>query len=253
MNAAQAFHLIKRSIKKSGSREGKEGSLVKRVMKFHGLFRWVNLPSGKGARWRLVGGLGLLVILLTQYRVDRLLRFYFYDKREGDILFQSLPMGDLVESIEGVTQAPWSHCGVLIQENGRWYVAEAIIDVRKTPLFSWALRGRDLRFAAYRMKDTLSPGDRSKLKAALDGYMGRPYDLRYHPDELFIYCSELVYKAFRKGLDISLGEWQSLGSLNWEPHEAFIRSMENGELPLEREMITPVQVTRSEQLEQVFP
>jgi len=46
---------------------------------------------------------------------------------------------------------------------------------------------------------------------------------------------------------------ERLGDLNWKPFEAFIRSMEDGELPLDRQMITPVGLTRSPLVRRVFP
>ena len=43
-----------------------------------------------------------------------------------------------------------------------------------------------------------------------------------------------------------------LGDLNWQGAESFIRSMERGKLPLERELITPVGLTKGDDLVRVF-
>jgi hypothetical protein len=40
--------------------------------------------------------------------------------------------------------------------------------------------------------------------------------------------------------------------LNWQPVEAFVRSVERGNLPLDRMMITPVGLTRTDKVFQVF-
>lgn len=75
--------------------------------------------------------------------------------------------------------------------------------------------------------------------------VGLPYDLNYDPDDDKIYCSELVYKVYERELNINIGQWERLGDLNWKPKEDFIRKMENGNLPLDRMMITPVGLTKS--------
>ncbi len=209
------------------------------------------LPSSRGAKIRF----GVLVLALSGivgfYRVDRLVAFLLSEKQHGDIVFQSLPTGPLVEAIEGVTESEWSHCGILVNKDDRWMVAEAIGHVRYTPLHLWILRGRQSRIESYRLK--AQPSDKgAKLFADIDRLSGRPYDYRYAPEDDEIYCSELVYKVYDRAYGIRIGDWELLGSLNWQPHESFIREMENGKLPLERPMITPVGLTRSPLVYRVY-
>jgi len=65
----------------------------------------------------------------------------------------------MVDAIEGVTSSPWSHCGVVVYEHHCWFVAEAIVNVRKTFLPLWIMRGRGGHFEAYRSKISLPAGD----------------------------------------------------------------------------------------------
>lgn len=209
------------------------------------------LPQNRNAKIRFVCLLLVLLGVAAYYRFDRVARYYFSDKVEGDIVFQSLPRGDLVDAIETITESPWSHCGVLLRKDGRWVVAEAIGEVRITPLHLWIMRGRHSRIDAYRVKD-FPASALPALQAEIDKLMGRPYDYRYAPEDAEIYCSELVYKAYDRGCGIKIGAWENLGDLNWKPAEAFIRKVENGNLPLERPMISPVGLTRSERVERVY-
>jgi hypothetical protein len=71
-------------------------------------------------------------------------------------------------------------------------------------------------------------------------------------DEAKIYCSELLWKATRDATGVRLGKIQKLGDLNWRPYEQVMREIENGALPLEREMITPRAVTEDGRLKEVF-
>ena len=84
------------------------------------------------------------------------------------------------------------------------------------------------------------------MHRALDHYLGRPYDYHYAPGDREIYCSELVFDAFRDAFGVKLGEWQRLGDLNWKPYERMIRRTEKGAVPLDRRIITPIGLTRTE-------
>ena len=55
------------------------------------------------------------------------------DVRHGDFIFQHLP-SDLTQMIADVSEGQYSHCGVIIEKRGRFYVLEAIGPVRETPL-----------------------------------------------------------------------------------------------------------------------
>ncbi|HLP07824.1 MAG TPA: YiiX/YebB-like N1pC/P60 family cysteine hydrolase [Opitutaceae bacterium] len=173
-----------------------------------------------------------------------------YPVQEGDILFQPLPHGALVDAIEGVSTSIYSHCGIVERKNGEWYVLEAIGPVQETRLGEWIRRGRGDYFDAYRLKAGLRPQIPSILAAGRT-YLGRPYDIRYEFDDERIYCSELIFKAVKSATGVSLGKVQRLGDLNWQPHEAFIRSIESY-VPTSREMITPQSLSEAPELTPVF-
>ncbi len=210
------------------------------------------LPRGRWAWVRAVLLLAVLVVAVLRFNVHGLAHLALYSPREGDIVFQSLPRGELVEAIEGVTLSRLSHCGVVMRNaEGRWVVHEALGVVRETPLYLWIVRGRGARLEVWRWRE-MEGRDPATLRAALERYSGKPYDFRYAPGDDEIYCSELVFKAYRDAYGVELGEWELLGDLNWRPFEAFIREMEGGALPLGRPMITPVGVTRSPALSKVY-
>lgn len=173
-----------------------------------------------------------------------------YAVQEGDILFQPLPHGGLVDAIEGVSLSIYSHCGIVVRDGGEWYVLEAIGPVRTTPLGDWIRRGRGGYFDAYRLDSALQPKIPAILASART-YLGRPYDKHYDFDDQRIYCSELVFKAVRTATGVSLGKVERLGDLNWEPHAAFIRSIE-GYVPKNREMITPRSLSAAKELTLVY-
>ncbi len=191
-----------------------------------------------------------LLILLLIYVISKL--WYFtYSPKEGDIVFQSLPSADLVDAIEGVTNSPYSHCGMVIKKDGEWFVREALGIVRDTPLDRWIIRGEDFKIDAFRLKNEYQKYIPLFIQKSGD-YLKRPYDSQYRMDDESIYCSELVYKAFRDATDKGMGDLQKLGDLNWKPHKDVIAKYARmDEVPLDRIMITPRAVAESEMLEQV--
>ena len=177
-----------------------------------------------------------------------LLISFLYSPKEGDILFQSLNRSsDLVRAIEGVTNSEFSHCGIVVKENGNWYVNEAFGPVHNTPLDKWMSRGRGFRVSVFRLKEEYQKHIPSVI-SELEKYQGLPYDSRYRMDDKHIYCSELVYKAFLDATGLKLGKLETLGSLNWEPFKSTIKKYENGPVPLDRQMISPISLSRSEKL-----
>lgn len=173
-----------------------------------------------------------------------------YEPQVGDVIFQSLPHNRLVNTIEGVTQSPYSHCGIVYRApDGGWGVLEAFDGVEETSLLEFLLRGRGHGFSVYRLKGA-DESRRREIVGAAWSHLGKPYDVRYRMDDENIYCSELIYKAYSDATNgESLGRLVRLEDLTWEPFREAIRYFEKGPVPLEREMITPQELARARQLE----
>lgn len=205
--------------------------------------------------WAYLRPLAVIVAVLLAvgfyYRLDRIALYMLSDKQEGDVLMQSLPHSELVDAIESASQSPWSHCGILVRRDGHWQVAQALGNVHYTPLIEYLIQDRDLRVASYRVQG-ITGEQRAQLQPGIGKLLGKPYDINYEPDDRKIYCSELVWKVYDRELGIHWGAWEAFGALNWQPVEAFVRTVERGKLPLDRMMITPVGLTRTDRVVQVF-
>jgi len=220
------------------------------------------LPSSRAGKLRLLAMLFIFALLAFVYRdqcaflLSRtpVLYYYFrYSPQEGDVVFQSLPHGDLVDAIEGITHSPYSHCGVVLRnDKSQWVVIESIFNVHETPLFLWLMRGRGGEFAAYRLDAKYVPL-LPEFKKDLLAYAGQPYDFDYDMSKgNGVYCSSLVYLAFDKAAGEKMGVPEKLGDLNWKPYEHFIQAEQYGKLPLDRNMITPASLARAPQLHEVY-
>jgi len=170
--------------------------------------------------------------------------------QDGDLLFQSLPHSPLVDAIEGCTQTPFSHCGIAHQTPAGWVVIEAIGPVRESPIAQFFAQGRGAKYAVYRLRPAYQKYIPAMI-AETRRFYGLPYDAAYRFDDEKIYCSELIFKAYRAASGEALGIVQTLGELNWQPSQAVIEKINDGPVPLNRAMITPRSLSEAYQLELV--
>ena len=129
-------------------------------------------------------------------------------------------------------------------------VLEAIGPVQEIPLALWILRGRNMKYDAFRLEESYHDKIPDMIRNAR-AYLGRPYDNQFEFDDAKIYCSELIYKAFKQAAGEELGNVVALGQLDWKDHEAFIRRVSGGELPLDRLLITPADLAKAKQLRRI--
>ena len=213
--------------------------------------RFRNSKRRRFERWIpfLIATLLLLPLALFAFRP--ILAQLRYQPQPGDVVFQSLPRGPLVNAIEGATQSRYSHCGLVAFENGQWVVYEAFDGVSQTPLRKWLGRGRGGAFAVYRLKEEHRSGIPATLAAAKE-QIGRKYDTRYRLGGDEVYCSELIYLAYQKATGEALGKTVRLEQLNWQPFRSLIEELEGGPAPLDREIITPRDLANASQLQPVY-
>jgi hypothetical protein len=173
-----------------------------------------------------------------------------YEPRVGDLYFQSLPRNAVIDAIEGASESPYSHCGILVRKGGGWFVLEAIGPVRETPLAKWIKQARDRHYDVFRLREKHEVHIPEYIKAARK-YLGRPYDIRYRMDDEKIYCSELIFKSYRDATGEQLGKLVKFGDLKWGRHVPIIIAIE-GSIPVNRIMITPRHLSEAKQLEFIY-
>lgn len=172
--------------------------------------------------------------------------------REGDLVFQtSLSSQSL--AIQRATDSPYSHVGIVLMRNGKPCVFEAIATVRFTPLSTWIARGQDQHFVAKRLRKLPEPSQLARLRSEARRFEGRPYDLTFEWSDRRIYCSELVWKLYRKALGVELGTLQRLRDFHLEDPavRAKLRERYGSAIPLDEPVISPAAVFDSPLLETV--
>lgn len=167
----------------------------------------------------------------------------------GDIIFQSSSSSQS-RAVELATRSPYSHMGIVFLLHGRAYVYEAAERVKFSPLDQWIARGVQGRYVVLRLRDAerlLTPLAQQRLLAVAHQYEGRPYDLYFEWSDRRIYCSELVWKIYRRALGLTLGQTQRLREFDLAPPAVRLKLRERygDRIPLDEVVISPAAVYAS--------
>ncbi len=176
------------------------------------------------------------------------------DFRAGDLIFQTSRSAQS-QAIQAATHSPYSHVGIILRHNGKLEVLEAISRVTFTPLEEWILRGEGGSFVLKRLKNgaALDAEGLQRLEKAAVAFLGRPYDLTFEWSDDCLYCSELVWKAFERGLGLQVGAPAELGSFDLSSAVVRQKMAERyGEkIPVHEKVISPEAIFASPLLETV--
>lgn len=164
--------------------------------------------------------------------------------KDGDIIFQTTK-GETGLAIQLATHSKYNHCGMLFFENNEWVVYEAVQPVSKISLSDFNARGSGtvMRLAA----KPLTTDDISKLKAVFKTYENKNYDLAFNWSDDRLYCSELVYKLYQKGLNIELCKPRKLSDFDLSNPlvKQKLNEKYNGNIPLNEPMVSPQDIFSS--------
>src|SRR5262245_43284866 len=169
--------------------------------------------------------------------------------RPGDIIFHT-SRSSQSQAIQLATHSPYSHMGLVLYRSGRPFVLEAAGKVQFTPLDAWVARGVGGKYAVKRLRDAgalASPAGLRRLQVAAEAFLGRPYDPYFEWSDDRIYCSELVWKAYDRGLGIRLGKLASLSTFDLS-NDAVKRKLSERygkNVPMDESVISPAAMFES--------
>jgi len=151
--------------------------------------------------------LGLVILAFNACSDLRAAQFH-----DGDIIFQTSLSSQSV-AIQKATRSQYSHMGIIFIQDGAPYVYEASSTVRYTPLKKWVARGIGSHYVVKRLQNAnriLTPDAIVRLRQVAAQFKGKPYDLNFEWSDDRIYCSELVWKIYDRGLGLRFGKLQKL-------------------------------------------
>lgn len=176
--------------------------------------------------------------------------------REGDIVFQT-SRSSQSRAIQLATNSRWSHMGMVVREHGRWMVFEAVEPVKLTPIESWIARGVGGHAVGKRLRrpeERLTQETRDRIRKLGREFLGRHYDLTFEWDDRRMYCSELVWKLFKRGAGIEIGRLGRLEAFDLS-HPIVKRKMQErygGRVPKDMPVISPAAMFDSPEIEEAW-
>lgn len=188
--------------------------------------------------------------------------------KDGDLVFQTMTISQSV-AIMMASNSIYTHVGIVkIKANGQPVVIEAVGPVKETDIEDWLEQGLGKFVTVKRIKG-LKSEDAKKAFSEAEKYYGKPYDIFFMFGNNEIYCSELVYYAFKDGADIELGKVQKVSDLNinnfaarelienrWRIHPLCQDSGMNFEfcnkIIMNQALVTPASMAEDERLELVY-
>lgn len=172
--------------------------------------------------------------------------------RNGDLIFQTSLSGQS-KAIQLATKSKYSHCGIIYKNGNDYFVFEAIQPVKLTPLNKWIARGQNGKFVIKRLvnaEQVLTPATLAKMKEAGDQFTGKNYDLAFEWSDDKIYCSELIWKIYKRATGLEIGKLQKLSDFDLS-NEAVKNKMKErygNKIPMDEIVISPAAIFDSELL-----
>lgn len=171
---------------------------------------------------------------------------------DGDIIFQ-VSLSSQSKAIQRATKSKYSHCGIIYKDKGKYYVYEAVQPVKLTPLKNWIARGKGEHFVVKRLRDAdkiLTPVNLAKMKKEGEKFRGRSYDLTFEWSDDKIYCSELIWKIYKRATGLEVGKLQTLGEfdLTSDIVREKLKERYGNKLPKDEIVISPASIYESDLL-----
>jgi len=179
-----------------------------------------------------------------------------YNPSNGDIVFHTSRSSQSL-AIQRATGSRYSHMGIVYLEEGEPFVFEAVEPVKVTPLDQWVSRGENGHFVVKRLSNAsaaLTPEAMKRLQEVGEEFRGKHYDLYFEWSDDRIYCSELVWKMYKRALDIEVGEVQTMAEFDLSSPAVKDKLAERwgGNPPLDEKVISPAAVFASNLLVEVY-
>ncbi len=168
--------------------------------------------------------------------------------QDGDIIFHR-SQSRQSQAIAAATKSDYTHIGIIFLSDGKPLVYEAIQPVVRTPLDQWIKRGVGGQYVIKRLKDR-SEIDFFKVRKEAQQFIGRDYDWLFGWSDEKIYCSELVWKAYKRGSGIEIGSLRRLKDfdLNSKIVRQTMKERYGAKVPLNMDVIAPSDIFDSPKL-----
>tara|TARA_B110000285_G_C15090362_1_gene598725 strand:- start:144 stop:986 length:843 start_codon:yes stop_codon:yes gene_type:complete len=172
--------------------------------------------------------------------------------KNGDIIFQT-SKSNQSKAIQLATKSKYSHMGIIYENDGQFFVYEAVQPVKLTPLTEWINRGENGHYVIKRLKNAdqiLTNSTMTKMKQIGEQFKGKPYDIYFEWSDDKIYCSELVWKIYQQATNIEIGQLEQLSDFDLSDNivKAKMKERYGSNIPMDEKVISPAAMFNSDKL-----
>lgn len=130
---------------------------------------------------------------------------------------------------------------------------EAVQPVKYTPLKEWIAKGENSHYVVKRLRgaeDVLKDEVVAGMKETAEAFLGRNYDLYFEWSDERLYCSELVWKVYKRSAGVEIGRLHRLGdfSLKSDAVRKKLGERYGEDIPVDEMVISPGDMFQSENL-----
>jgi len=196
----------------------------------------------------------LLIIILSAYPLCANNKLSLI--QEGDIIFQE-SLSEQAKAIKLATHSRYTHAGIIFKYNNQFKVLEAVQPVKITNLNTFINRGVDHHFVIKRLnnhKTLLNRSNINRMKKIGNLYIGKNYDIYFEWNDNRIYCTELIWKIYKKALNIEVGKLEKLKDFDLsDPYVKKIMKKRYGnKIPYNEFVISPDSMFKADNLIEVI-
>lgn len=174
--------------------------------------------------------------------------------KDGDMIFQTNVEGQGL-AIQLATKSTYTHIGILFKSDDQWMVYEAVEPVKKTPLQQFIAEGDSAHYIIKRLvqSDSLLTMDKiASMKTYLNAQLNKPYDPYFNWKDDALYCSELVWKCYRKaGIELCGLKALKTYDLTHPVVKAIMKERYGKTIPYDEKVVSPGDIFNSGKLFEV--
>lgn len=174
-----------------------------------------------------------------------------FEFQAGDIILQALNSSQC-QAIREATGNYYSHCGIVLEDKGKLIVYEAVGPVKKSKLKKFTTNGINGHYVVLRLiqKEKFNP---ISAKSYCSQELGKSYDWYFNWDDTEIYCSELVWKAYKAtGIEICKPRPLKNYNLSSPTVQTVLEQRYGKNIPKEELMVAPSDLFSSSLLQIVY-
>lgn len=176
--------------------------------------------------------------------------------RVGDVVFIRIPRAPFTKVADS-TMSWTNHVGIVSDVSGKEpLIAESRVPFSgETTLSNFVQRSDNGRVAVTRLATTLDVQQQQKLRKAVRTRNGILYDTGFDLHSQRQFCSRYVREVLDEATGVTLGEVENFSTLlkrNPNADQAFWKSWYFGNIPWQRETVTPASLLNDNQMHVVF-